>query len=283
MSFKAVRQPQVLLAAADVDRSLRFYRGLPDFRPASSGPGWAEIEGPGGTRLVLAAPGADLSTWDGVPRAKPHAWVYLQRPDLISLAGALRDRGLSPTGPVEPYPGYRHLLLPDPDGYVIAFWEPLPVSDEQILALYRTGPDRLEAAVAGLDDAVLDRPRAPGKWSLRQIVHHIVDSDLGTLRVIQLALALPGHVVQTTTWEPDEWLAGLRAVRRPIGAALKLFRAAREWVLEALPCIPDALDRWVAWPSGYRAEVRTLLRQVGGHAVHHILQIEEARRAGRAG
>lgn len=281
MSFTAVRQPQVILRAADIDRSVRFYLGLPDFRLVASAPGWVQVEGPGGMHLVLASPSADLSLWPEVPQAGPSAWVYVNRPDLPSLAAALRRLGLSPEGPVEPYPGYRHLLLPDPDGYVLTFWEPLPVSDQEVLALYRGGPARLEAAVAGLDEAGLNQPWAPGKWSIRQIVHHIVDSDLGTFRVIQVALALPGHEVQSTTWDPDTWMAGLQADRRPVEPAVALFRSAREWVLDALAHLPDALDRWVTWPSGYRADVRTLLRQVGGHATHHILQIEETRRAMR--
>lgn len=209
-----------------------------------------------------------------MPVAKPTAWVYLHRPDLTGLAAELAARSLLREGWEEPYPGYRQLLLPDPDGYQLAFWEPLAVSDPVILALFRSGPARLHHALATLGTAGLDRPWAPGKWSVRQIVHHIVDSELATFQVIRMALALPGRQIQTDLWEPDEFAAGLDTAHRAIEPALALFTATRAWLLEAVRHLPDAMDRTVSWPSGYRAEVRDLLRQTGGHAIHHILQIE---------
>lgn len=168
--------------------------------------------------------------------------------------------------------------MTDPEGYVLTFWEPLPLTDDEVLAIYREGPERLAAAVAGLTEAGFDFPRAPGKWTIRQIVHHIADSDLNTFRVIQMALALPGRQIHSDLWDPDEWMAGLRCGERPVGPALAVLAAAHGWVLEAVAHLPDGLERWVSWPSGHRAEVRDLLRQVGGHLLHHAGQILETRR-----
>jgi catechol 2,3-dioxygenase-like lactoylglutathione lyase family enzyme len=282
LSRKSLREvilltaPQTALRVADLERSLRFYLSLPAFALVERDRATARLTGPGGVTLLLAAPSADLSPWPRVPEAGPGAWVYLHRADLPGLAVELAERGMPGHTPEEPYPGWRQLLLPDPDGYLLAFWESLPLSDEQVLALYRTGPDRLEAALKGLDD--LDLERAPGKWTIRQIVHHLVDADLSTFQVIRMALALPGRQITSDLWNPDDWMTGLRCDERPVGPAVALFRAARAWVLEAAAHLEDALDRSVSWPSGYSATVRDLLRQVGGHALHHILQIEETRR-----
>lgn len=270
------RKPQAVLRVADLDRSVAFYDSLPGFRTIRTTPGAAVAIGPGGVPLLLTAEALSEPP-AGVAQAAPGAWVYLHRPDVIELAVTLRFQGLTPKGPAEPYPGYRHLLLPDPDGYLLAFWEGLPVTDEQVLSLYRSGPERLARALEGLGEDALEERRAPGKWSLRQIVHHVVDSDLSTFHVIRMALALPGCRIESTVWEPDDWMRGLACDRRPIGPAVALFGAARAWVLEAVESLPDALDRSVSWPSGYTAQVRDLLRQVGGHAIHHIMQAEEIR------
>lgn len=279
MTTETERTPQVALRVDDLERSVQFYLTLPGFSPGARQGEVARVIGPGGVPLLLATRSADLSAWAGVPEAGPGAWVYLHRPDLPALAAELGARGLGAQGPTEPSPGYRHLLLPDPDAYLLAFWESLPLTEDQVLELYRSGPQRLEAAVAGLDQAGLDLPRAPGKWTIREIVHHLVDSDLATFHVIRMALALPGRQISSDVWEPDDWMRGLHGGARPIGPAVALFHAARDWVLEAVSHLPDALGRSVSWPSGYRAEVRDLLRQVGGHAIHHIVQIEETRRA----
>lgn len=272
------RLPQAALRVADLERSVRFYAGLPGFALNWQRGAVVRITGPGGAALLLAGPAADLSAWPDVPASGPGAWVYLNRPDLPALAAELAGRGAPAEGPVTPYAGYRHLLLPDPDGYLLAFWESLPISDEEILSLYRSGPKRLDLAIAGLVDGDLDLERAPGKWSIRQIVHHLVDSDLATFQVIRMALALPGRQITTDLWDPDDWMVGLDCARRPIGPAVALFSAARAWVQEAVAHLPGALDRAVSWPSGYTAQVRDLLRQVGGHALHHLIQIEETRR-----
>ena len=39
-------------------------------------------------------------------------------------------------------------------------------------------PARLRAAVAGLDDAQLDTPYREAGWTVRQVVHHVVDSHV---------------------------------------------------------------------------------------------------------
>ncbi|MFZ5814684.1 MAG: DinB family protein [Bacillota bacterium] len=271
------RRAQVLLRVSDLERSLRFYGDLPGFRVDWREASRARLIDPGGTPLLLASD-PSVPAPEGVPEAGTGAWVYLHRPELGALAQELTERGLPARGPVEPYPGYRHLLLEDPDGYWLVFWEPLPLTDREVLDLFRSGPERLERALSGLDEAGLDLPRAPGKWTIREILHHLVDSDLATFQVIRMALALPGRTITADIWEPDDWMRGLDCGRRPVGPAVRLFHAARDWLLEAVDHLPGALDRSVAWPSGYRAQVRDLLRQVGGHAIHHIIQIEETRR-----
>jgi len=272
------RLPQVILTVSDLSAAAAFYRDRLGFglQRYDARAGLAEVTGPGSTPLILATAEADLGDLTQVPRAARGAVVYLQRPDLPELAQRLRQKGLTFQGPEEPYPGFRHLLVRDPDGYLVTFWEPVSLPDDEILRIYQEGPARLRAAVEGLPDDLLDQPWAPGKWTLRQLVHHITDADLGTFEVLRIALALPGKQIQTNTWNPDDWMAGLQCHRRPVEPALALLEAARAWVLDAVAHLPDALDRTVCWPSGYRASVRDLLRQVGGHALHHILQIETA-------
>lgn len=278
MSEPNARPPQALLYVQDLPRAAAYYAGLPGFRAVPAGSAAVLVTAPEGETLVLLRAGTEPPPALAAPPAGPGAWVYLHRRDLPDLAARLRQAGLMPDGPTVTYPGYRQMLLPDPEGYVLAFWEELPVTDDQILELYRTGPARLADAVGRLGDAGLDVPRAPGKWTARQIVHHIVDSDAETFHVLRIALALPGRRIATTVWENDEWMRGLACDRRAVEPAIALFAAARAWILEALSHLPDALERTVTWPSGYTASVRDLLRQQGGHAVHHILQLEEMQR-----
>lgn len=273
------RTPQLILKVADLARAAAFYQHRLGFALASLElpAGLTQVVGPGETPLLLAAPTADLTGLD-VPQALPTAVVYLRRPDLADLAERLEQAGVIFQGPEEPYPGWRQILVTDPDGYVLTFWEYPPLADEEILRIYREGPVRLRAAVEALGPANLDRPRAAHKWTYRQIVHHIVDADLGTFQTLRSALALPGRTIATDVWDPNDLMEGLQCSRRPVEPALDLLEAARAWVLDVVEHLPDALDRTVKWPSGYEAQVRLLIRQVGGHGLHHILQLEEGAR-----
>src|SRR5512140_2279707 len=48
---------------------------------------------------------------------------------------------------------------------------------EAILALYAEGPTQLDAILTDLTESELDLALTNGSWTIRQIVHHIVDGD----------------------------------------------------------------------------------------------------------
>ncbi|HUF77414.1 MAG TPA: DinB family protein, partial [Thermoanaerobaculia bacterium] len=66
-----------------------------------------------------------------------------------------------------------------------------PVSAEQIrqaIEDIRELPGRLAEAVGGLDDTRLDSPYRPQGWTVRQVVHHVVDSHVNAYVRLRLAL-----------------------------------------------------------------------------------------------
>jgi len=48
----------------------------------------------------------------------------------------------------------------------------------EMIAQIRQLPVTVESAVRGLNDAQLDTPYGDGKWTVRQVVHHLADSHL---------------------------------------------------------------------------------------------------------
>ena len=49
-------------------------------------------------------------------------------------------------------------------------------------------PEKLCAAVKGLNDRQLDTPYREGGWTVRQVVHHVADSHLNAYVRLRLAL-----------------------------------------------------------------------------------------------
>jgi exoribonuclease II len=64
-------------------------------------------------------------------------------------------------------------------------------NDERLLAIrsIEETPERLRAAVEGLNNKQLDTHYREGGWTVREVVHHIADSHLNAYIRMKLALA----------------------------------------------------------------------------------------------
>lgn len=154
--------------------------------------------------------------------------------------------------------------------------------ESAVLARYADGPKQLERAIDGLDESRLDSSRAEGKWTVRQIVHHIVDGD--DVWKLCIKSALGNEDVEFTlgwygTQSQDVWAERWRYSERSVDVSLALFRANREHVVQLLQHVPDAWNRSISvmFPDGRteRWTVGGVLKMQADHVMHHIEQIRE--------
>ncbi|MBU5210721.1 DinB family protein [Heyndrickxia oleronia] len=169
------------------------------------------------------------------------------------------------------------LFITDPDGYILSLWEELFLPDNEILELYRNGIQMLEDSIRGLNEKDFDLVRAKGKWSIRQTIFHLIDSDITTLHKIKFALAESGRDYIRNPYDPNLWELGTNYRTRKVNKTIMLFRYLREHVLELCEEIPDALNRSVLVNGSSKEEVRNMIKMVAGHARGHIQQIWETR------
>lgn len=204
---------------------------------------------------------------------QPGAVIYLFTPDMEETARLIPEAPLIRTDW-----GERRMELRDPNGYTISFWTENDLTPEQMLALFRSVPDRLEAALASLTEEQLDLRRAPGKWSIRQIVHHITDSAIGSISRLRFGVAEPGRLYHPNTYSPDVWDQALASERRPVGPSVALFRAVHEHMDQLIAYVPGALDGYTVSESGTKSSVSRSLGMLAAHAASHIDQIWQTRR-----
>ena len=89
-------------------------------------------------------------------------------------------------------------------------------------------PERLRAAVAGLNDAQLDTPYREGGWTVRQVVHHLADSHANSY--IRFKLALTEDWPTIKPYDEAAW-ARLPDSRMPIDRSLVFIDALHaRWV-----------------------------------------------------
>jgi len=148
-----------------------------------------------------------------------------------------------------------------------------------LVARYRAGTALVEAALAGADDAALDRRTDdPDAWSARQVVHHLADSETNSyVRLRRLLAEEPPVGLQG--YDEARW-ARVLPYDGPIDASLAVFRAVRESSARLLDSLVDAdLARSGVHSESGHYTLRQWLETYADHPEAHAAQIREARGA----
>jgi hypothetical protein len=148
---------------------------------------------------------------------------------------------------------------------------------EQLVAQYRDGYRAVSEALLKISDRELDARPAPGRWTAREIVHHLADSEMTA--AIRLRRLLAEDRPAIVGYDQDEFARKLH-YDRPYQSSLEAFRWARETTAELLERLAPA--DWLR--EGTHSEegaygVETWLRIYAAHAHRHARQIREARDA----
>lgn len=159
----------------------------------------------------------------------------------------------------------------------------LEAEQRSLLSRYLQGPAMLERAVAGLRDADLDAPPSQGGWTIRQIVHHVVDGDDLWMTCIKAALGNEeGEFTLEWYWglPQDTWADRWGYAHRPLDVSLALFKAIRAHIAQLLEHVPDGWSRSVSvrTPQGTeRLSVRAVVEMQADHVDHHVKRIAAIR------
>ena len=146
---------------------------------------------------------------------------------------------------------------------------------KNLIDQYKDGYRVVAEALAGAPADELDARPAPGKWTAREIVHHLADSEMTSAIRLRLLLAVDNPSI--LGYDQDEFARRLH-YDRPYEASLELFRAARASTAELMACLTEA--EWLR--EGTHSEVGrygldTWLRIYAAHAHRHASQIRVAR------
>jgi hypothetical protein len=149
-----------------------------------------------------------------------------------------------------------------------------------LVAAYKDGYRVVSDALAGYREDELDTAPAPGRWTARQIVHHLADSEMTSAIRLRLLIASPSpHIVG---YDQEEFARKLYYDDRPIEASLDAFNAARRTSAEILDRMSEA--EWLregTHTEHGRYTVYKWLELYAQHAHGHADQIRIARDAAR--
>jgi hypothetical protein len=132
-------------------------------------------------------------------------------------------------------------------------------------------PDRLRAAVNGLNDAQLDTPYREGGWTVRQVVHHIADSHMNSY--VRFKLALTEYEPTVKPYDEAAW-AMLSDNGMPVDVSLALTEALhRRWVALIESFAEKDFQKRFNHPERGPQDLATNVALYAWHSRHHTAHI----------
>ena len=128
-----------------------------------------------------------------------------------------------------------------------------------------------------LSEEQLNRTYAPGKWSIRIILHHITDTETVLYDRVRRVLSEPGQV--QWAFNQDAWVKGLDYAELPLQLSRDMYAAVRASVIyqARLHYEIDGAREFVHSEAGIRT-LKSEFDRIANHNAHHLAQIEQALR-----
>jgi hypothetical protein len=135
----------------------------------------------------------------------------------------------------------------------------------------RDTAERIQQLVASWSDDAFERSYAPGKWSARQILLHLVQTELALSTRARYALAQSGYTAQP--FSQDDWMpiddaadarTALAAYTSLRGLNLAMWKRLTKEQVERAFSHPEYGDLTVGW----------IIAQMAGHDIHHWKQLQ---------
>lgn len=163
---------------------------------------------------------------------------------------------------------------PDPseyNPYYLRYVDTVP--DEDLVVFLARQASHLEARLALVPAHREAFCYEPGKWSIREVVGHISDTErVFAYRLLHFArqdpAVLPGM-------DQDTFMAGSRFGERTLASIAGEFATVRAATISLVTSLtPEETDR-IGVASGFKFTVRALTWIIAGHAQHHLNVLAE--------
>ncbi len=147
---------------------------------------------------------------------------------------------------------------------------------KSLIEKYSAGYQEVIKALDGFPAESLTAHPIPGKWSAREIIHHLADSESTSAIRLRRLLVEDKPLIQG--YDQDQFASKLRYNERDMAPSLEAFRAARATTAQLLSLMSE--EEWrregMHSESG-RYTVEDWLVIYAAHAHNHAAQIQRLR------
>jgi uncharacterized damage-inducible protein DinB len=147
-------------------------------------------------------------------------------------------------------------------------------SVQEWLKQIETYTSRLRETVGSLSEEELSKTYRDGSWTVRQLVHHIADSQLNMYQ--RLKLALTDENPRVPAFDEEKW-AIQPDTELPVEISIKLLEGLNERIVYLGQSLTEEqLDRTFVHQENGEITVATKVAKLAWHEEHHLAHIKIA-------
>ena len=118
-----------------------------------------------------------------------------------------------------------------------------------------------------------DYTYAPEKWTVQQVIQHIIDSDLVFIyRALWLARSGGGNL---PGFEQDEWALATAKSKRLPQELIDDFISLRNCIVSTFKSFDESEMEVTGIASGHNVKVNSIAFIIAGHTFHHLAILKE--------
>ncbi len=126
-----------------------------------------------------------------------------------------------------------------------------------------------------LEEESLQKSYAPGKWNVKELLHHLVDAE--TVLYERIRRGIAENKVVVWGFDQDAWCKNLDYKNQDLKLNKPIFLATRDAILSLTEryYLSHGANQYVHSETGLRT-VKDEIDKVAWHNAHHLKQIETA-------
>lgn len=144
--------------------------------------------------------------------------------------------------------------------------------EEDVLAVLSGQLEQVSAVLGSVSGSRGDYRYAPGKWSLKDVVGHLSDTErVFAYRALRIAR---GDTVPMSSFDDQAWVAQVGSDARTLADMAAEWADVRRASLALFRHLPEAAWSRRGVAGGNPASARALAYVIAGHTRHHLAVVE---------
>jgi uncharacterized damage-inducible protein DinB len=144
----------------------------------------------------------------------------------------------------------------------------ISLSEGDLVTNLRKAHDTTQIILSRISDADAEKAYAPGKWTIKEIIQHLIDSErIFAYRALRFARA---DETPLTGFEQDDYVAVAHANKRSMHSLMREFACVRDASIALYETFDAEMLARTGTANKTEATVESIGRVITGHEIHHM-------------